>query len=382
MSGMKICTYVYPVWHEIQERAELYGAGWTEWQLLNERTRLYGSHQLTAPPLWGCYDDTQEKDVQRQIQTALKYGVDAFIYLYYWSPSGIQLKSALDTYLAVSQGTEHQFALIWPLRNCRRVVKRPLNSQRDYEADREFEITSKDVHRFFEETIEQFFLKKNYLCVDGSPVLYLYKYYDFIEHLGESCFRSCIQNANELLKRKGFQGLYLVGCTERHPDEETDVSNLGFKALSSYVLLPDFHRGPPIQDYQGRISEKFLWVDQYQKNTGIPYLNSIPVGFDASSRGEAGIEVPSSLGEKNDYPWFPIVENLSVEVFKEYFKKGLGRALEKNLPLLNVASWNEWTQGHVLEPDEKLRFSYLEAIREVKKHQIKASIDSGFRGVS
>ena len=57
------------------------------------------------------------------------------------------------------------------------------------------------------------------------------------------------------------------------------------------------------------------------------------------------------------------------------FKESLMRAkdwTDKNprpgLPkLITVNSWNEWTEGSYLEPDERWGFGYLEAIKEVFK---------------
>ena len=44
--------------------------------------------------------------------------------------------------------------------------------------------------------------------------------------------------------------------------------------------------------------------------------------------------------------------------------------VDRNTPeghprLITINSWNEWTEGSYLEPDEKSGFGYLEAIRKV-----------------
>ena len=361
-----IGSYVYPAWHKITSRTEIYGENWTEWRLLDQTNSIYSGHKLSSQPLWGEYDDTVEAHVRRQIEVSLKYGVDFFTYLYYWNPKGIDLLPALKTYCKVVRGSQHQFSLIWPLRRPRDRVIRKLNSSVDYEANREFVLTETDFLNCISQTTNNFFSHPNYLKIDDKPVLYLYKYFDFVNRLGFKKFRKCINKADLLLKQSGFKGLYLIGCTEKPPESAKAINELGLNALSSYVLLPDFNHGNPIQDYTTQIATKFSWADKYEKQSSLPYYQSIPVGFDASPRGESGITIPEQLTENNYYPWFPIVEKRSPEIFEKFLRKALQRCSNSGQKILNIASWNEWTQGHYLEPDQEFQFTYLEIIRRLK----------------
>ena len=57
----------------------------------------------------------------------------------------------------------------------------------------------------------------------------------------------------------------------------------------------------------------------------------------------------------------------------ENFKKALELTKERiladpNCPrIMNINSWNEWTEGSYLEPDTRNGFGYLDAIKEVFK---------------
>ena len=44
---------------------------------------------------------------------------------------------------------------------------------------------------------------------------------------------------------------------------------------------------------------------------------------------------------------------------------------DKGMPrLITVNSWNEWTEGSYLQPDDKNGYGYLEAIRRVFKQEV------------
>mgnify|MGYP000291165059 CR=1 FL=1 len=81
-SELLISTYVYPAWHTVAERCQIYGEGWTEWECLRNKKRFFEGHDLTSKPLWGYYDDTDEQFVNTQIDAAENYGIDIFIYLF------------------------------------------------------------------------------------------------------------------------------------------------------------------------------------------------------------------------------------------------------------------------------------------------------------
>ena len=351
------------------KRCEIYGNDWTEWDLFKTRGSFFDGQKMTPRPLWGFYDDTKDSLAERQIKTACDYGIDLFIYLYYWSPLGVELQKPIDTFVRASTDSQLKFALMWSPHRPRFEVIRPIDKEFDYEKSRYFDLDEASFGEFIRYTSEHFFSKKNYFCINNKPVLYMYKYFEFVERIGRDNFLRCVKFANSYVKSNGFDGIYLVGSSERDPCTFKNISRLGFSATTSYVLLPDFHSGSPIQDYQEQMQKKQPRRDAYKHYGQLPYFPSVPVGFDASSRGAPGKPAPTVLAQEDVYPWFPIVKDRSLDVFSEYLKAACDFVLQthQNPPLVNIASWNEWTQQHFIEPDVENSYSYLEAIRRIKR---------------
>ena len=142
------------------------------------------------------------------------------------------------------------------------------------------------------------------------------------------------------------------------------VRDLGFDSVTHYVFLPDW-KGPPQQDYEACATRRSGEWASFSERSGLPYMPSVAPGWDASPRG-------ADFGDARPdrYPWSPVV----VGEGPEPFERALRRALEfrspvpgsEELPVL-IASLNEWSEGHVLEPCDRFGTGFLEAVRSARR---------------
>ena len=67
-------------------------------------------------------------------------------------------------------------------------------------------------------------------------------------------------------------------------------------------------------------------------------------------------------------PWSPVVVGERPELFYEALARAVRFAAETggDEPLVHVASLNEWSEGHYLEPDERFGTGWLEAVRAAR----------------
>ena len=86
-----VCAYVWPSCHDDSLAHEwLWADGEGEWEVIKKGDPRFEGHYQPKRPLWGYGLDDDPQVVEQWIQTALKYGVNTFVYDWYWynAPDG------------------------------------------------------------------------------------------------------------------------------------------------------------------------------------------------------------------------------------------------------------------------------------------------------
>jgi hypothetical protein len=354
-----IAAYVYPGWHPIPERDGAFHPGFTEWELVTACAPRFPGHAQPRLPALGTYDDRDPAEVGRRVRLAAEHGVDAFVYGFFWCRGKRVFQDALDLgFLGGPQGRERPFALMWANRMPRRVLPVRRADVPVIEADRLVPSDADDFVRLVAYVAERYFARPNYLRVDGRPYFSIYDSTFFLRELGLAEAARAIAAARAWLAARGLPGVHLAAI-EPAAEAIGHVREVGFDSVTSYVLLPRW-RGPPLQDYAEEAERRAGEWAGIARAARLPYAPSVSPGWDASPRGA---DFGPARPEK--YPWSPVVTGERPERFREALGRALRFAAEEPAPgrLVFVASLNEWSEGHYLEPDTRFGTGWLEAVR-------------------
>jgi hypothetical protein len=324
--------------------------------VLDAKPRFDG-HRQPNVPLWGRYDDSQPATVARQVALARRYGVDVFVYGCFWSRGKRVFEAALDQgLLGCDEAKDFPFALMWANRMPRRIlpVKRPVGPE--ITAERLVYSDPDDFLAFVQHLADRYFARPSYWRHGGAPYLSIFDTNFFLRDLGLDQAAIAIARAKRWLVAQGLGGLHLAAI-DPIPAFRPALKELGFDSVCHYVFLPEW-KGPAEQDFSACAQARAAEWPVYRSETGLPYYPSVSPGWDATPRAaDYGKERPRR------YPWSPVVTGSEPVAFERFVRAAAQDvcAAEPE-PVLFVASWNEWSEGHYLEPDQRVGEGYIAAL--------------------
>lgn len=354
----KIGAYVYPGWHACPERDSHFPREWSEWDLVLNAPPRFPGHNQPRIPMEGTYDDSLPATARKQTGLASEYGVDFFVYGFFWSRGKRVFDAALDKgFLGKGGGGNFPFALMWANRMPRGVLPVKHRPGPDIVPTRLVYTDPDDFMALIKFVEERYFSLPNYFQVNGMPIFSIFDSTFFLRQLGVELACRTIRQAKEYLSKKGHQGLHLMAINPALSMIK-DFKKAGFDSISHYVWLPDW-KGSYQQDYGGLIEQRSREWETFAKGSGLTYFPSVSPGWDATPRGEVhGIQRPQR------YPWWPVVVGEDPALFSKFLGKSIIYTKKYNNPgICFIASWNEWSEGHYLEPDRRFGTAWLEAIR-------------------
>ncbi len=372
MKSYDIAAFVWPSYTGDEPRTRIFWPdGIGEWQTVKGMTNKgYEGCRWPRVPLWGYENEADSAVMEKQIDCAVSYGVNVFIYDWYWYDNRPFLENCLnDGFLKAKNNDKMKFCLMWANHDANHLWDKR-NSDKDLSTVIwSGVVTPKIFSEICDRTIEKYFKKDNYYCIDGCPVYMIFDIDNFIRSFGTS--DECKKGIEEFRQKTidaGFKGLHLQFVHWRNrvfnwlseEDSQKGVTSsqmydfLGADSVTSY----NWGCSTDLDGEYTDVTDNYINAIKGEcENLNIPFYPNISVGWDNNVRF-------------NDFVPGVVVNN-TPESFRAACEKIKGFAdasIENGVmkaPFITVNSWNEWTETSYLEPDDLYGYGYLEEIKNV-----------------
>ncbi|MBP5181414.1 MAG: glycoside hydrolase family 99-like domain-containing protein, partial [Lentisphaeria bacterium] len=223
--------------------------------------------------------------------------------------------------------------------------------------------------------VEKYFSRPDYYTIDGKPYFSLYELNKLLESFGSAEeTRRALEDFRRACKTAGLPGLHLncvVWTKAILPGETVPcdlpglLSFLGFDSITSYVWK---HHAPfpeNVTPFDTVLAGYLEYWERVLKEFRIEYFPNVSMGWDSSPR-TVQTEV-WDWDERLSYPYTRIISGNTPERFGNAVRVVAEKLLKlpQKHKIMNINSWNEWTEGSYLEPDQRYGTGYLEALKKV-----------------
>jgi hypothetical protein len=332
VSAYQIGVYYFPGW------ADATGAPFhPPW----DKIKKYPERE----PLLSWYKEGDTSVAVQQIEWAAQYGIDFFVYDWYWDGSKPFLEHALNAFFKCSNSNKLKFCLLWANQGQVPASLDQFTSMVDY-------------------WIKNYFNKPNYLTIDGKPVVIIFapqQLRDNIAKFGKTT-KEIFTLVRSSAVAKGIKGIYFVGGTTAHPWWVNDyLPNNGYDAISAYNYHTRGFKGFYTDTVKSAVDfdqlkqgykSQWSWILEH---TTLPYLVPISSGWDKRPWGS---ESPTDNCHSTPESFGTVLSDA---------KSMMDKYPDKTLKMGIICAWNEFGEGSYIEPTKKWKFSYLEAIKRVFK---------------
>ena len=363
MQKYDIAAYVWPSYTGDEPRSHIFWPeGIGEWQTVKNQAVKENGYFWNRKPLWGYENEADPFVMEKQIETAVSHGVNVFIYDWYWYDNRPFLENCLnDGFLNAANNTKMKFYIMWANHDATTLWDMRL-SDRDHTVVWKGAVTREQFEEIGKRWIDRYFSKENYYKIDGKAVVSIYDIHNLITGLGGvEKTRDALLWLDEEAKKSGLPGVHVQfirwnGSIQNYSgvdgkpieNESALVKTLGFNSVTNYqfVHMTDMNR-----DYLETIEDvKALWP-KIEAEYDVPYYPNVSIGWDNNPRFRNFIDC--------------VATNNTPENFKKCLQYAKLYCDSRNIKLITVNSWNEWTETSYLEPDDLYGYGYLEAIKEV-----------------
>lgn len=363
-----VAAYIWPAYTGQEPRTRMFWPeGYGEWETVKAAKPKYEGHLWPRKPLWGYVDEANPDVMEMQIKSALSHGVNVFIYDWYWFDERPFLENCLnDGFLKAPNCKDMKFYLMWANHDAVSLWDKRLSSDPFAGSNLIWKgsVNQNALEVIMDRVISRYFIQSNYYQIDGCPVFMIYDLNNLITGLGGTLqAKETLSLFREKVKAAGFRDLHLQMATwgpdvlnlsgvdsGRLSAAEALADNLGFDSVTHYQFVHFADVSKPYSNVLEQVAKEWKRIESV---CSIPYFPHISIGWDNNPRFSQ--------------PVYPILSDAT----PENFQKGLEMAKQfvdchpNQPPLITINSWNEWTEGSYLEPDDLYGYAYLDAIKAV-----------------
>lgn len=365
MNKYDIAAIIWPAYTGDEPRTRIFWPeGYGEWQTVKAAQPRYPGHQWPRKPVWGYVNEADPYVMEMEINAAADHGVNVFIYDWYWFDNRPFLEQCLDNgFLKARNCDRMKFYLMW--------ANHTADSMWDTRTSHYWDpiwdgaVNRETFNTIVNRTIEKYFSRPNYYKIDGKPVYMLFDIMNLVRGLGgvEETW-DALNYFREQTVKAGFPGLelHLTVRRDSHMAQNIDeksgmtvlefINKTGFDGVTHYGFL-DFVNVK--QNYADVLVDVEKGYKKTAEQVNSIYYPNVSMGWDTTPR----------YPHRED-------DNICTETTPENIKKGFELAKKyvdetKGLkaPLIIVNSWNEWTEGTYIQPDNINGYGYLKALKEV-----------------
>ncbi len=353
-----VCAYIWPSCHnDSLAQAKIWSDGRGEWEIIEKGTPRFEGHYQPRRPLWEGDMDDDPMVVEKWIKTALKYGVNTFVYDWYWFDHYPFLEEALNNgFLQAPSCEKMNFYIMYANHEVTNLWNPYENEEKKLLFDPR--IDWNDWEKIVERVIRQYFHRPNYVKIDGCPIFSLWDLQLFQEGFGslEEAGKAMDYFRAEV-KKAGFPDLHLQDCGGiwRRSVSETAALKAQYKrygvASKSAYNMGDFRPDYIEHGYNG-LRNRDWWAETFD----VPVFPTVSIAWDSTPRFlEQGKERVTVYNNP------PTAFAMFLLKAKEY--ADAHAATQPKFVYINA--WNEYVEGSYLLPDCRDGFSYLEAVKDV-----------------
>lgn len=344
-TDIKAVTFFLPQFHRCDQNDRWWGEGFTEWTNTKSAKPNFPGHYQPREPHKdiGYYDLSDVATLRKQAVLAKAHGIYGFCFYHYWFSGARILEKPVDL-LINNKDIDIKFMLCWANENWTKTW-----DGQESNILLEQKYLSDDPIKFITD-ISKYVKDSRYICVDGKPVIMVYKP-QVIPRVKE------VFQAWRTWWRENVGGEILIWCN-RTNFEDTAVKSLA-DAVDAVVEFPPhvvqyeidqtkigFDTNGHFFDYQ-HFAEDIQRGTERTNNPAFKFYRSVMLGWDNSARRKKGWSVWYGFSLQVYYDWL----KHTIKYTRDNFEK------EERFVFINA--WNEWAEGTYLEPDVKSGYASI-----------------------